>query len=65
MVYKDILVHVDNSKSSPARLNAAINLANTWDAKLTGGYVLFKPYLPAYAEVQISADVLEIQAKEM
>ena len=39
LVYKDILVHVDNPKSSPARLNAAINLANTWDAKLTGGYV--------------------------
>ncbi|NQV84116.1 MAG: universal stress protein [Rhodospirillales bacterium] len=65
MVFKDILVHVDNSKSSPARLNAAIRLAQTWDSKLTGAYVLSQPYLPAYTEVQIGPDILEAQAKEL
>ncbi|MBT3306331.1 MAG: universal stress protein [Alphaproteobacteria bacterium] len=65
MVFKDILVHVDKSKSSPARLNAAIRLAKTWEAKLTGAYILSKPYLPAYAEVQISPDILEAQVEEL
>ena len=64
MAYKDILVHVDNSASSPARLNASIRVAKEWGAKLTGLYVLSRPYLPAYAEAQISADILETQAKE-
>ncbi|MDA1091154.1 MAG: universal stress protein [Proteobacteria bacterium] len=65
MAYKDILVHVDNSESSPARLNASMRLAKAWDAKMTGLYVLSKPFLPAYAEAQISADIIEAQAKEM
>ena len=65
MAPKDILVHMDSSKSTPARLGAAINLANTWGARLTGAYVLSKPYLPAYAEVQISAEILEAQAEAM
>ncbi|MBC8337682.1 MAG: universal stress protein [Alphaproteobacteria bacterium] len=65
MVFKDILVQMDNSKSSPARLNAAINLAKIWDARLTGAYLMPKPYLPAYTEVQISSDILEAQAEEM
>jgi hypothetical protein len=64
MAYKDILVHVDNSASSPARLNASIRVAKEWGAKLTGLYVLSRPYLPAYAEAQISADILETQAKD-
>jgi len=65
VAYKDVLVHVDSSKSSPARLNAAIGLAKSWDARLTGLYVLSKPYLPAYTEVQINPDILEAQAKEI
>lgn len=65
MAYKNILVHVDNSQASPARLNCAVSLAKEWDAKLTGLYVLSKPYLPAYAEPQISGDIIEAQAKEL
>ncbi|NQU59585.1 MAG: universal stress protein [Rhodospirillales bacterium] len=65
MTIKDILVHLDNKKSSPARLQAAINLAKANDASLTGIYVKTKPYLPAYAEVQISAQILEQEAEKL
>ncbi len=64
MAFKDILVHVDNFAASPARLRAAIKLAEINDAKLTGLYILSKSYLPAYAEVQIGAEILEAQADE-
>jgi len=65
MAYKDILVHVDNSESSSVRLETSIRLAKEWGARMTGLYVLSKPFLPAYAEPQISADIIEAQAKEM
>ena len=64
MALKDILVHVDNFAASPARLQAAIKLAETNDARLTGLYVLSKLYLQAYAEVQIGAENLEALADE-
>lgn len=65
MAYRDILVHVDNSKASPARLEAAIGLAKSLEARLTGLYVFSKPYLPAYTEIQINPDILEAQTEEI
>jgi len=59
MAIKDILVHLDNKDPSKARLQAAINLAKANDATLTGIYVKMKPYLPSYAEVQISPEILK------
>lgn len=63
MAFKDILVQVDNKESNAARLNAAIKLAEASEARLTGLYVMMKPYLPAYAEAQISPEILEEQAE--
>ncbi len=40
MTYKDILVHIDDSNSSAARLEAAIQLAVAHSAQLTGLYVV-------------------------
>ncbi|MFQ5765912.1 MAG: universal stress protein, partial [Rhodospirillales bacterium] len=65
MAYKDILAHVDTLEPSAARLASAIALAEALDARLTGIYVKSKPYLPAYAEVQIGAEVLEAHAREL
>lgn len=62
MAFKDILVHVDNFAASPARLRAAIKLAETNDARLTGLYVLSKSNIPAYAEIQIGTEILEVMA---
>ena len=40
MTYKDILVHIDDSNNSAARLAVAIQLAVTHGAQLTGLYVI-------------------------
>ena len=63
MGFKDILVHVDNYENSPARLRAAIKMAQDFDARLTGLYVIYKAKFPAYAEAGVSAETLENEAK--
>ncbi len=65
MALKDILIHVDDSPSSPLRLKAAIKLTYACGAKLTGVYVLSKPYMPSYIGVQINPEILEAQAEKM
>jgi len=65
MTIRDIHVHIDASNTSGARLDAAIALAKQHDALLTGVYALNRPVIPAYAEVQISVDVMEAQAKAL
>ncbi len=63
MGLKDILVHIDNCKQCPARLQAAINLALAHRAHLIGLYVITDPRIPSHIKVQVSTDVLEAQAK--
>lgn len=65
MTYKDILVHVDTLEPCKARLAAAINLAKAFDARLTGLFVRATPYIPQYAEAQISPEILEAQARDL
>lgn len=61
MPLKDILVHIDLNAESDRRLKAAMALANAHGAHLAGVYAIPRPYIPAYAEVQITAEVLEAQ----
>ncbi len=61
MSLKDILIHVDHSKSCPERIRAALKLARLHDAHLTALYVMTKPILPGYIEAQLSQDVLDSQ----
>ena len=63
MPLKDIVVHVDFDDDASARLNAAMSLADSHGAHLVGVYAIPKPFIPTYAEVQISAEVLEAQRK--
>lgn len=65
MVFKDLLVHVDNTKAYPARLDAAIRLAQAHEAHLTGLYVLPLINVPGYAEAQIPLEVIEKQRQNM
>ncbi len=65
MTVKDIFVHVDGAKGNDARVDAAIDLANQHGALLTGVYVVSRPVIPAYAEVQISEEVLKAQASAL
>ncbi len=46
MSFRDILVHVDESKQSPGRLDVAVGLAREYDAHLTGLYVMPDVYIP-------------------
>lgn len=63
MPYKDIIVHVDDSPQADARVRAALAMAQAHGAHLTGVYAIPRPYIPSYAEVHLSPEVLEAQIK--
>lgn len=61
MTYKTILVHVDNGKNCPARLDTAIRLTRRFEAHLVGLHALTALRLPAYAVAEAGATLLEAQ----
>ncbi len=63
MPLKDILIHVDGGKRAAVRLDAAINLAKTNGAHLTGIYVRPPIDIPPYIRAEISTEVLSAQDK--
>lgn len=65
MAIKDIYVHVDSSGRNPQRVDAALGLAIKHDALLSGVYVMSRPVIPSYAEVQISEEILVAQANAL
>ena len=65
MTLRDILVHVDDLESMPARLQTTLNLARKMQARVTGLFVKAKPYIPPYAEVQISPEMLKMHADQI
>ncbi len=67
MVFKNLLVHVDDSKAIAKRLAAAIALAQAHGAHLIGIYPAIEPYLPGNIATGVPAQllsVLEEQAAE-
>ena len=65
MAFKDILVHVDGSKTDAARIEAAAGLARRHDAHLIGLFVRRSPMVPEYAWVHLTQDILNAQEKAM
>lgn len=63
MALKDILVHVDSSESSQARIEAAIRLAKLHEAHIAGLFIVLPFYLPPYVANEFPAEVLEMQKK--
>ena len=61
MTYKTILVHVDNGKYCPARVDMAVRLARRFDAHLVGLHALTALRLPAYAVAEAGATLIEAQ----
>lgn len=61
MAIKDILVQVDAGRASDARVDAALALADAWDAHLAALTLAPEPYVPAAVGVNIPPDVLEQQ----
>jgi nucleotide-binding universal stress UspA family protein len=64
MALKDILVHIDNSDSAEARLNAALDLVRQHQAHLTGLYVIPPIERSAYPEMHLWAEVTEALEEE-
>jgi nucleotide-binding universal stress UspA family protein len=60
MTYKDLLVHVDDTKSCAARLRAAVDLAVAHEAHLIGVYIIADPSPAAVVGGYVPPDVLEM-----
>ncbi len=61
MAYKDLLVQVDQGPASDARVEAALSLADHFDAHLTALCLLAEPYLPASVGTSIPAEIVREQ----
>ena len=59
MEYKDIVVHLGIDNRSPARLDAAIELAEHHEGRVTGVYVLSKRSIPGFIRSEIPPEVLK------
>jgi len=64
MAIKNLLVVVDHSEQSAARVDAAILLAVTHDAHLTGLFVAAPPVLPSYVAGELGEGVIAIQRRK-
>ena len=67
MAYKDLLVHVDETKGCAARVRAAIELAIAHSAHLTGVYVVTDPSRSSFVQGYLPPDVVDMlqqQARE-
>jgi len=63
MSYKTILVHVDNGKRCPARMDIAIGMARRFDAHLVGLNAVTGLRMPAYAAAEAGAVLIEAQQR--
>jgi nucleotide-binding universal stress UspA family protein len=67
MAFKNLLVHVDDSKACAARVRAAIDLAIAHDAHLTGVYIVTDPSPASFVQSQLppgTLDMLRQQSQE-
>ena len=67
MAFKNLLVHVDDSKACAARVRAAIDLAIAHDAHLTGVYIVTDPSPANFVQSQLppgTLDMLRQQSQE-
>lgn len=63
MTFKDILVLLDDTKACDRRLDAALALAKSHGAHLTGLCVVLEPAIPEYVRVEIPSEVLAEQRR--
>ncbi|ETW95785.1 MAG: hypothetical protein ETSY1_29200 [Candidatus Entotheonella factor] len=59
MAIKDLVVHIDSSQAVKNRLKAAIRIAQTHDAHLTGLYVTPTTDFPAFMEVPSAYEAIQ------
>ena len=58
MDIKNILVHLDHSNNCEQRLATAIELAQQYEASLTGLFIVQQYAIPAYVEAQVSVEII-------
>lgn len=61
MAYRDILVHLDSARACAGRVEAAIGLAERFQAHLTGVYPTAEPSLPGYMTGALPVELLQMQ----
>ena len=61
MTYKNILVHVDDSKACPARIELAADIAADHGAHLCGLYTAQPMYIPPYLAAEVGPGLFEAQ----
>jgi nucleotide-binding universal stress UspA family protein len=59
MSYKDLLVHVDDTRSCAARVQAAIELAVTHEAHLIGVYIVAEPSPAAFVSGYVPPELMD------
>ena len=59
MAYRNIVVHLAQDGRSAARLQAAVELAERHDGRVTGVYVLSRLILPGFASFELSPEVVK------
>jgi nucleotide-binding universal stress UspA family protein len=64
MSYKNLLVHVDDTKGCAARVRAAIELAVAHEAHLAGVYIVTDPSPAAFVQGYLPPETLEIVQQE-
>ncbi len=59
MTYTSLLVHVDHDKRATARVDLAANLANAWNAHLTGLHITPAVHVPGMARAEMGQDFID------
>jgi len=65
MAFKNLLVHIDDTKACDRRVAAAMALAQSHDAHLTGLYIGGVMRLPTYVDAELPREVIEDQQKRL
>ncbi len=65
MAYRDLLVHVDDTRACAGRVEAAVNLAAGREAHLTGVYIVSEPSPASFAQGYLPGDLMTALQQEM
>ena len=65
MAFKDLLVCVANDPACATRVDLAVWLAAAYEAHLTGLYVVSRPAVPGFVEIEFPKEMLELQTRRL
>ncbi len=65
MTFKDIVVHQGEDTHAARRLNASLELAKQFNARLTGVYVLTYPTIPGFVQTDLPSEIIKQRYNEI